>query len=161
MPHPSPTEATAIEWHLSSFEALTPSDLYAAMQLRQRVFVVEQDCAYLDADGADEVAQHLLGWRAIDGERRLVAYSRLFAPGIKYPEASIGRVVTHPGVRGTGAGRELLAESVRLVDENGWGARIRIAAQKYLEKFYAGFGFARVTDPYLEDDIWHVDMLRE
>ena len=161
MRHPLPTEASTIEWHVSPFEALTPSDLYAAMQLRQQVFVVEQACAYLDADGADEVAQHLLGWRAIDGNRRLVAYARLFAPGIKYAEASIGRVVTHPDVRGTGAGRELLAESVRLVDENGWGGQIRIAAQKYLEKFYAGFGFTRVTDPYLEDDIWHVDMLRE
>ena len=161
MSHPPQLKTSTIEWHVSPFEALTPSDLYAAMQLRQQVFVVEQACAYLDADGADEVAQHLLGWRAIDGNRRLVAYARLFAPGIKYAEASIGRVVTHPDVRGTGAGRELLAESVRLVDENGWGGQIRIAAQKYLEKFYAGFGFTRVTDPYLEDDIWHVDMLRE
>lgn len=158
---PSQTATSTITWHFSSFEELAPSALYAAMQLRQRVFIVEQNCVYLDADGSDAAAGHLLGWRDTDGELRLVAYARLFAPGVRYAEASIGRIVTHPDVRGSGAGRELLAESIRLIDENGWGSKIRIAAQKYLETFYAGFGFMRVTDPYLEDDIWHVDMLRE
>lgn len=157
---PSLPTTTALTWQYSSFEELTPSGLYAVMELRQRVFVVEQNCAYLDADGADAVAQHLLGWRNAGGEPTLVAYARLFAPSLKYAEASIGRVVTHPDARRTGAGRELMAEAIRLVEENGWGREIRLAAQMYLEQFYTGFGFHRVTDPYLEDDIWHVDMLR-
>ena len=152
--------ATAISWQCEKFENLTPQDLYAAMQLRQRVFVVEQKCAYLDADGSDRVAMHLLGWQGEGRERRLVAYARLFPPRIKYAEASIGRVVTHPDVRRTGVGQVLMTEAMRLTEDAGWGKEIRIAAQMYLERFYEGFGFKRVTEPYLEDDIWHVDMRR-
>jgi ElaA protein len=139
---------------------LTPDDLYAALQLRQIVFVVEQNCAYLDADGVDRVAEHLLGWQTIDGCRRLIAYARLLPPRAKYAEPSIGRVITHPDVRGSGAGRALMEEAIRRVEESGWGREIRIAAQMYLERFYEGYGFRRVTEPYTEDDIWHVDMLR-
>ena len=130
------------------------------MELRQRVFVVEQNCPYMDADGADPSAQHLFGWRITNGVPALIAYARLFRPGVKYAEASIGRVVTHPDVRGTGAGKELMAEAIRLVEDNEWGGGIRIAAQMYLEKFYSGLGFIRVSEPYTDDDIWHVDMLR-
>jgi ElaA protein len=144
-------------WQCEKFESLTPQDLYAAMQLRQKVFVVEQKCAYLDADGSDRVALHLLGWQGQGRDRRLVAYARLFPPRIKYAEASIGRVATHPDVRGTGTGKALMAEAMR-VTQASWGKEIRIAAQMYLERFYEGFGFKRVTEPYLEDDIWHVDM---
>ena len=124
------------------------------------MFVVEQKCAYLDADGTDRKSLHLLGWNGDDRGRRLVAYARLLPPRTKYAEASIGRVCTHPDVRGTGAGKTLMNEAIRLVEESGWGREIRIAAQMYLERFYEGFGFTRVTDPYLEDDIWHVDMRR-
>lgn len=153
------TDATEsrITWQCEKFESLTPQDLYAAMQLRQRVFVVEQKCPYLDADGSDRVALHLLGWQGEGRDRRLVAYARLFPPRIKYAEASIGRVVTHPDVRRTGLGQALMAEAMR-VTEASFGKEIRIAAQMYLERFYEGFGFKRVTEPYLEDDIWHVDM---
>jgi len=150
----------AITWEYERFDALTPAQLYAALQLRQIVFVVEQNCVYLDADGLDERAEHLLGWERIRTGRRLVAYARLLAPGIRYAEPSIGRVVTHPDARGSGAGRALMAEAIRRVENAGWGERIRIAAQMYLEGFYEAFGFRRVTEPYTEDDIWHVDMVR-
>lgn len=147
-------------WQCKAFDALTPAELYAAMELRQRVFIVEQNCAYLDADGADTDARHLLGWQDADGSRRLIAYARLLAPSAKFAEPSIGRVVTHPEVRGTGAGRELVTEAILNIERQGWKGGIRIAAQMYLEEFYAGFGFQRVSEPYTEDDIWHVDMLR-
>ncbi len=160
MHHQTAPAGTISSWQHSTFAALSPADLYSAMELRQRVFVVEQNCPYMDADGSDPAALHLLGWRATDGDTKLIAYARLFAPGVKYAEASIGRVVTHPDVRRTGAGVELMTESIRLVEQNGWGSGIRIAAQMYLEKFYSRFGFRRVTAPYTEDDIWHVDMLR-
>ena len=153
-------QQTAITWESTPFERLSPGDLYAAMQLRQIVFIVEQKCLYLDADGVDRVAHHLLGWQKIEGRRTLVAYARLLPPKVKYAEPSIGRVISHPDVRGTGAGRELMREAIRLVENAGWGKEIRIAAQMYLERFYEGYGFRRVTDPYLEDDIWHVDMRR-
>jgi ElaA protein len=153
---PAPT----IAWQCAAFADLSPADLYAAMELRQRVFVVEQSCAYLDADGSDQQAQHLLGWVEQDRKRRLIAYARLFPPRVKYAEASIGRVVTHPDVRGAGAGQALMKESIRCIGELGWGSEIRIGAQMYLERFYEGFGFKRVTEPYTEDNIWHVDMRR-
>jgi ElaA protein len=151
---------SGIEWACTAFDDLSPAELYAAMELRQRVFVVEQACAYLDADGVDKKSHHLFGWRETNGYRRLIAYARLIPPRIRYAEASVGRVVTHPDVRGTGAGRELMHEGIRRVSALGWGTEIRIAAQMYLERFYEGFGFKRVTEPYLEDDIWHVDMRR-
>lgn len=156
----SATPISVISWQCTAFQDLTPDDLYAAMQLRQRVFVVEQTCPYMDADGSDQKATHVFGWVTEDGRRRLIAYARLFPPRVKYAEASIGRVVTHPDVRGAGAGQALMREAIGRIESEGWGKEIRIAAQMYLERFYEGFGFQRVTDPYTEDDIWHVDMQR-
>src|SRR5215217_123558 len=155
-----PTIDSTITWTCADFSSLSPEDLYSAMELRQKVFVVEQACAYLDADGMDRKALHLLGWSDTHGTRRLIAYARLFPPRIKYAESSIGRVVTHPDVRGTGAGRALMKEAIERIENAGWGKEIRIAAQMYLERFYEGFGFRRVSDPYIDDDIWHVDMRR-
>ncbi len=148
---------SALEWRCAPFADLTVADLYAALQLRSLVFVVEQTCPFLDADGDDDRAWHLLGRRA-DGA--LAAYARLFAPGVKYAEASIGRVVTHPDARRTGAGRALVAEAVRTLGTLAPGAPVRIGAQKYLEHFYAGFGFVRDGDDYLEDGIVHLEMVK-
>jgi ElaA protein len=130
------------------------------MEVRQRVFVVEQKCAYLDADGTDHLAHHLLGWRNTPDGLLLAAYARLFPPGVKFAEASIGRVLTHPSARGGGLGRTLMAEAIQKIADADWGP-IHLAAQMYLEAFYEEFDFRRVSDPYLEDDIWHVDMLRD
>lgn len=160
MTQPPSTTEQEVSWQCTSFQDLSPDDLYSAMALRQIVFVVEQNCPYLDADGVDSKGHHLFGWKSGDGWKRLVAYARIFPPRVKYAEASIGRVTTHPDVRGTGLGHILMAEGIRQIEEKGWGSEIRIAAQMYLERFYEGFGFRRVTEPYLEDDIWHVDMRR-
>jgi ElaA protein len=151
---------SVIVWECQTFAELAPADLYAAMQLRQVVFIVEQKCVYLDADNSDQRASHLFAWKTGSDWRRLVAYARLFPPRVKYAEASIGRVSTHPDERGTGLGKSLMAKAIEEVAAAGWGNEIRIAAQMYLESFYEGFGFKRVTEPYLEDDIWHVDMRR-
>jgi len=139
------------------FEKLSLKELYDSMALRQEVFVVEQDCPYLDADGKDEAGQHLLGYNA---NGKLMAYTRLLPPGISYPDyASIGRVVTSPLVRRTGAGKVLMRESIA------WCARlygevpIKISAQVYLIRFYESFGFKKVGAEYLEDDIPHVGMV--
>lgn len=150
----------ALEWRCTPFADLSANDLYAALQLRSLVFVVEQTCPFLDADGDDDRAWHLLGWHPTADGRQLAAYARLFAPGVKYAEASIGRVVTHPDARRTGTGRALMAEAVRTVGTLAPGAPVRIGAQKYLERFYEGFGFARDGEDYLEDGIVHLEMVR-
>lgn len=155
----APSGATGIVWQWSRFRELTPADLYSVVRLREEVFVVEQQCAYNDADGRDPQAWHLLGWST--GDRRdLVAYARIFEPGVRYAEPSIGRVVTAPSVRGTGLGRALMKEALRRVDILVPGRTIKIAAQRRLEKFYLELGFRTVSAPYEEDGITHVDMLR-
>jgi ElaA protein len=152
----------AVRWELARLDALTPAALYAVLQLRQRVFVVEQTCPFLDADGADDRAWHLLGWTTGDDGRPLLgAYARLFAPGEAYAEASIGRVVTHPAVRRSGMGRALMREALHRVEALGLGGPVRIGAQRYLERFYEGFGFRRAGDEYDEDGIPHVEMRRD
>jgi ElaA protein len=152
--------ATALFWQWSRFSELRPEDLYAAVRLREAVFVVEQECAYNDADGRDPQAWHLLGWSDGQNGRNLVAYARIFEPGVRYTEASIGRVVTAPEVRGTGLGKMLMAEALRRLDDLAPGQAIKIAAQRRLEKFYLDLGFRTVSSPYEEDGIIHVDMLR-
>ncbi len=153
---------SALRWQWSRFEDLSPGELYAAMKLRQRVFVVEQNCAYQDADGRDAKAWHLLGWTLSADREELVAYARVFEAGVRYDnEASVGRIVTSPASRGKGYGRLLMNEAVRRCVELSPGAPIKLGAQMYLENFYREFGFETVTSPYDEDRIMHVDMVRK
>ena len=149
-----------ISWQWSPFHELRPEHLYEIVRLREGVFVVEQNCAYLDADGRDPAAWHLLGWLEENGTPKLVAYARIFEPGIRYPEGSVGRVVTASEVRRSGVGRMLMAEALRRLDGLAPNRPVRIAAQRYLEQFYASFGFRPASAPYDEDGIIHVDMLR-
>jgi ElaA protein len=149
-----------IEWQWHTFDELSNADLYTVLAARQQVFVLEQTCLFPDMDGLDAGARHLLGWRVADGQRQLAAYLRLLAPGVKYTEASIGRVLTTQAARGTGAGRALLREGTAGADRWYPGHANRIGAQLYLEQFYQQFGYATITAPYEEDGIMHVDMLR-
>jgi ElaA protein len=143
-------------WQERAFAELTVYELYAMLQLRSAVFVVEQACAFQDLDDKDQQARHLLG-RA-DGP--LLACARLFGPGEYYAEASIGRVVASPACRGTGVGKELMREAIAAVERR-WGkGPIRIGAQAYLERFYGSFGFVRDGDNYIEDGIPHLYMVR-
>ncbi|MBL4849565.1 MAG: GNAT family N-acetyltransferase [Planctomycetes bacterium] len=144
-----------LSWRCLSFDQLTPHDLYAALDLRIRVFVVEQNCPYRETDGMDLSALHLLGAR----EGELLATARLFAPGVAFPEASIGRVVSSPDARGEGVGQALMAEAIQEIQAR-WPGPIQIGAQRYLERFYGSFGFAPIGEPYLEDGIPHIHMLR-
>ena len=149
-----------IDWQFSPFNDLSPADLYEVLAQRQNVFILEQTCLYPDIDGLDPVAHHLLGWRTVEGKRQLAAYLRVLGPGVKYPEMSLGRVITTQAARGSGAGRALLARGIECAEALYPGHRIRIGAQQYLERFYQGFGFETVSAPYDEDGIMHVDMLR-
>jgi len=144
-----------ISFSLRSFHALTAAELYAIMHLRSAVFVVEQNCVYLDADGKDEKAFHLMGW--VDGQ--LAAYTRLLPAGISFAEVSIGRVVTSPKFRRVNFGRLLMQESIQQCYALFGQQPIRIGAQLYLQQFYESFGFVVCSEMYLEDDIPHVEML--
>lgn len=144
-----------MNWVLKKFDELATAELYAIMQLRNEVFVVEQNCVYQDADNKDQVSFHLCGW---SGDK-LVAYTRIIPPGISYDEASIGRVVSSPTCRGMGAGRELMTESIRHTFELFNCSGIRIGAQVYLEKFYRSLGFVPCSNQYLEDGIPHIEMI--
>ena len=148
-----------LEWTWKRFEELTLDELYALLALRQEVFVVEQRSLYQDADGYDRGAHHLLG-RTGGAEPRLAAYLRVLPPGLKYPEASLGRVVTAPGARGQGQGKALVRQGLAFLEARFPGAPLRIGAQNYLRRFYEDFGFRAVGDVYDEDGIPHVDMVR-
>ena len=148
------------EWQWRTFAELSNYDVYEVMAQRQLVFVLEQQCLWNDFDGLDQDAHHLLGWQVIGGKRQLVAYLRCLAPGAKYTEMSLGRVMTSKEGRGSGVGRELVALGIAHAERLHPGHRIRIGAQMYLEKFYASFGFVTISAPYEEDGIMHVDMLR-
>jgi ElaA protein len=156
----APLRAGDITWQWVRFNELRLSELYEVVKLREGVFVVEQNCPYPDADGRDPNAWHLLGWVQDAAQRNLIAYARIFEPGIRYAEPSIGRIVTAPSVRGTGLGKALMVEALKRMESLAPGKRIKIAAQQRLEDFYTGFGFAAISDPYEEDGIMHVDMLR-
>ena len=149
--------AVVIHWRLWQWNEWSNDLMYAAMQLRSAIFVVEQNCVFPDMDGLDSACTHLCG---CDEHGRLLAYARLLAPGVKYDEASIGRVVTAGEARGRKVGHALMAEAVRLSCERHPGVPIKIGAQRYLEGFYGSFGFQTISEPYLEDGIWHIDMRR-
>ncbi len=141
------------------FQELSLQQLYQIMQLRQEVFVVEQNCPYLDADGKDQVGYHLMGQ---DTNSQLMAYTRLLPKGISYEQyVSIGRVVTSPKTRGTGIGKLLMQESLKAIEALFPATDIKISAQCYLIKFYESFGFQTVGESYLEDDIPHIAMIRK
>lgn len=148
------------QWQWSTFEELRVDELYSVLAKRQEVFILEQNCVYQDLDGLDRHAHHLLGWRHSAEGRELVAYLRCVPPGKKFAEPSLGRVLCAPSARGTGIGKQLLTEGIRRAELQFPGRRIRISAQQYLEAFYRGFGFQVCSEPYSEDGIAHVEMLR-
>ena len=138
------------------FAKLTPYELYAIIRLRNEVFVVEQNCVFQDADNKDPDCHHLMIW---DNEN-LVAYSRLLYPGLAYEYMSIGRVISSPAYRGSGAGKLLMERSIEACRELFGEGPIQIGAQLYLKKFYESLGFVQISDIYLEDNIQHILMLR-
>lgn len=143
-------------WQCKPFDELNVYDLYAILRLRSEVFVVEQNCVFLDTDNKDQNALHLMGW--VDAE--LAAYVRILPPGMAYDEPSIGRVVSSPKFRGSGIGRKLMEEAIRVTTEIHGNQPIRIGAQLYLKNFYASLGFNPDGNIYLEDGIEHIEMVR-
>ena len=145
-------------WQWCRLDELTTAQLYAVLSAREAVFVLEQNCAYQELDGLDLEAMHLIAW---DGEsHEVAAYLRVLAPGIKYAEPAIGRVLTSQKFRNQGLGRTLVSTGLTHVEKTYPGHAVRISAQAHLEQFYRSLGFEVTSEPYLEDGIPHVEMLR-
>ena len=144
-----------INWECKHFGELTTEELYRILRLRSEVFVVEQNCVFLDMDNKDFVCYHVMGWK----EEQLLGYSRIVPPGISYAESSIGRIVSSPAARGLGIGRELMQQSIAALYRIYSKRDIRIGAQYYLKEFYESFGFVQTGAIYPEDGINHIEML--
>jgi ElaA protein len=151
-----------IAWQWHAYSSLTPDLLYRIMAERQAVFVVEQRCPYIDADGLDHHAWHLIGFAAADPQeaKPIAGYLRVVFPGRRFEEPSIGRVMTTRAFRGQGLGRALLAEGIRGTERRFPGRNIHLSAQAHLIDFYAEQGFVVASAPYDEDGIPHVEMVR-
>lgn len=143
--------------HTKTFEELTKEELYALLELRTAVFVVEQNCPYQEVDGKDQKALHVFGTK--DGN--IVAYARAFNAGDYFKEASIGRVTVHQDQRKYGYGYDIMNASINAVKEYFNKTVIYLSAQSYLLKFYNSLGFEAVGEEYLEDDIPHIKMVKE
>ena len=145
---------TEIKYIWKAFDELSSDELYAMIHLRQKVFIVEQDCPYIDADYTDQEAFHLLVYKNND----LIGYLRAFKPGIKYEGSSLGRIVTEINSRGLGIGKEIIKEGVNFLSREFPNHEIIISAQHRLEHFYIDLGFSARGEVYLEDDIDHIQM---
>ena len=141
-------------WRFRHFDLFAAAEWHAVLQLRAAVFIVEQDCPYLDPDQKDPKSWHLEGFL----EEKLVATLRIVPPKISYDEPSIGRVVVDPDLRGQHLGRELMLRGIELC-QHLFPMPIRISGQAYLQNFYESLNFVTVSEPYLEDDIPHIEML--
>ncbi|MBA4167401.1 MAG: GNAT family N-acetyltransferase [Chitinophagaceae bacterium] len=140
---------------LKHFKELTPSELYSIMRLRNEVFVVEQNCVYQDADNKDIFCHHLMLYSG----KEFIGYARLLPPGLSYNEMSIGRVVTRPDNRGTGAGKALMKRAIGCCHQLFGKHDIRIGAQVYAKSFYSSLGFVETGNTYEEDGIPHIEMI--
>jgi ElaA protein len=143
-----------LTWVGKYFDELTPEEVYAILRLRGEVFVVEQNCVFLDMDNKDQHCYHIMA----SGNGGLLGYSRIVPAGISYAETSIGRIVTSPAGRGRGIGRELMKKSIDTLYTLHGRRDIRIGAQYYLLRFYESFGFVQKGEIYLEDGIEHIEM---
>ncbi len=148
-------DTSLTEWRWQTFAQLNGAEVYAILALRQQVFVLEQQCLYADIDHKDQQCYHLCGW--LDGSLR--GYLRVVPPGRAYAEVALGRILTAESVRGSGLGKQLISRALDEVSLLYPGQSVRISAQLYLQRFYAGFGFQTVSEPYDEDGIPHIEML--
>jgi len=142
---------------IKRFDKLSVKELYAIINLREKVFVVEQECYYLDADNNDQKAWHLM----VFSEDVLTAYLRILPPNTTYKYPSIGRVVVDINYREQKLGRKIMLEAIEFLKMNFPDQPIKIGAQVYLNDFYKSLGFCNVSDEYVEDGILHIDMLYE
>jgi ElaA protein len=147
-----------MNWYIKTFDDLTNKELYEILKIRNEVFIMEQDCHYLDLDNKDYKAHHIF---CINSNEEIAAYARLLPKGISYPQASIGRVATAKAYRRQELGIDLMKKSIEFVFNNYETDAIKISAQTYLLDFYCKFGFTPIGQEYFEDEIPHIAMILE
>ncbi|NRA20235.1 MAG: GNAT family N-acetyltransferase [Oceanospirillaceae bacterium] len=145
-------------WQYKNFQELSNDQLYSIIQVRQDIFVLEQQCFYADLDDADQACIHFFATTAAD-PLKIVAYLRITPPGIKYPQVAMGRILTTQTTRGSGIGVDLVTRALAHISQVYPDQDIKISAQAYLQKFYRRFGFKSISEIYDEDGIDHIDML--
>lgn len=126
-------------------------------RLRQEVFAVEQNCAYLDADGKDQFSDHIFG---VDDDGKVLACCRIVQPGVSYEVVSIGRIASHLSARGTGLGKLIMEKAITFIGDKYGKVSVKIEAQQYLQKFYESYEFEPIGEIYLLDGIEHIEMVR-
>lgn len=144
-----------MNWIIKTFSELTTDELYKILQLRNEVFIVEQECPYQDIDGKDNESYHIF----LEKDNEVIAYSRILKKGISYEQASIGRVIVKKDYRGGNIAKDMLLKSISFIENSLHEKEIKIQAQAYLDKFYSSLRFKKISDVYLEDNIPHMDML--
>ena len=141
---------------LKNFSELSNSELYKILELRIEVFTVEQDCAYQDLDDRDKDCRHL--WLEEDGV--ILSYVRINPPGIRFTEPSLGRIVTKETARKKGYAETLIKKGLEVIQAD-YAMPTKISAQSYLEEYYSKFGFVKCSEEYLEDNIPHIEMIKD
>lgn len=144
-----------MNWNIKKFNEFKAEEIYKILELRNEIFIVEQECAYLDCDSKDLNSYHLFSEE--NGE--IIAYLRILEKGVSYDEISIGRVSVKKSYRGKGIAREMLLKAIKFIEDNLKEDTIKIQAQAYLIDFYSNLGFKAVSEEYLEDNIPHIDMI--
>lgn len=144
-----------MNWEIKKFKELKVEEIYKILEIRNEVFVVEQQCAYQDCDGKDENAYHLY----LQDNGKIIAYLRILKKGVSFDEISIGRVLVNKNYRGKGISREMMLKAINFIELNLNEKEIKIQAQSYLINFYKSLGFKETSNEYLEDNIPHIDML--
>ena len=147
-----------MHWKWQKFNDISGFEMHEILSVRQRVFIVEQQCIYLDADGLDKYSYHLTG-RSEEGELRV--YARVTYPGKRFEEPSIGRILAVMDFRGKGHARKAVQLAIKKIKKEFPGQNIKISAQMYLLNFYSSLGFCQISESYDEDGIEHVDMILE
>ena len=143
-----------MDWNIRKFEDLNNKELYDILRLRNQVFIVEQNCPYEDCDNRDKDAYHLF----LENNEEIIAYLRILKRGVSYEEVSIGRVVVDKKYRRKDIARNMMVKAIDFIERSLKEREIRISAQAYLVNFYKSIGFKEVSEPYLEDNIPHIEM---
>lgn len=144
-----------MNWELKKFKELKVEEIYKILEIRNEVFIVEQQCAYQDCDGKDENSYHLY----LQEKGKIIAYLRILEKGVSYDEISIGRVLVHKNYRDKGIARKMMLRAIKFTELNLNEKEIKIQAQSYLVNFYRSLHFKETSNEYLEDNIPHIDML--
>ncbi|BDR80759.1 acetyltransferase [Clostridium tetani] len=144
-----------MNWHVKKFKELKCEEIYKILQIRNKIFIVEQKCVYQDCDDRDKKSYHVY----VEDKGEIVSYLRILPRKVSYNEVSIGRVLVNKNYRGKGIAREMMIKAINFIEKNLGEKEIKIQAQCYLINFYKSLGFKEISNEYLEDNIPHIDML--